>query len=174
MLASWSFARETDLMNPFHKLGLLIARFCLSAWIGGAVLFVINGVRQVTISTFDSTIRNELAVLRFPPYYLFGTVLMVLALLGILMAATSPKARGRMIVVGLLIVASLGVMAYDYNTIYLPMEEMIVPYDKARPAEFMTMHKLSMRYNTAHIALALVASLLVCWPVSTPRTVEST
>src|SRR5262245_19359235 len=64
-----------------QRLSLTIARFALSAGIGGAMLFVVKSVREATSPAFDSVIKNELAALRFPPYYLFGFVLVGLGLI---------------------------------------------------------------------------------------------
>ena len=54
------------------RAALTLARLLLSAWFGAAVLFVVIGVREVTHPGFDSMVRDQLAVLRFPAYYVCG------------------------------------------------------------------------------------------------------
>ena len=48
------------------RLALLVARFASSAWVGAAVLFVINGVQQATSGQFESMTTDQLVLLRFP------------------------------------------------------------------------------------------------------------
>jgi hypothetical protein len=147
------------------RLLLMICRFCLSAWIGAAALFVVNGVRLVTEPAFDTVIRNRQALLRFPPYYLFGFVLLNVALLTLLAGGRSPAVSFRRWLMSvLLVVAALGVMAADYMWVYLPMETMINPPEQPRPAEFIGYHWWSTRLNLLHVGLAFAAALLVSLP----------
>jgi hypothetical protein len=48
------------------RCALLFARFLLAAWFGAATLFVIIGVREVSYPGFESAIRDQLVLLRFP------------------------------------------------------------------------------------------------------------
>ena len=50
----------------------IVLRFSLCSWVGAAVLFVVTGVLQVQTPSFDAAIKNHLAVIRFPAYYIFG------------------------------------------------------------------------------------------------------
>lgn len=148
-----------------HKTCLMLARFCLSAWVGAAALFVVNGVQQATEPEFDSTVKARLALLRFPTYYVFGFVLVGLSLICLAMLWRSNlMARGRQALATLLVAGSLGVMAYDYAQVYSPMARMITPPEQARPAEFHTLHQQSELVNSVHVGLCLAAALLVSWP----------
>jgi len=58
------------------RVPLMLARFLLSAWFGAATLFVIIGVREVRFVGFDSAMRDQLVLLRFPAYYACGFTLL--------------------------------------------------------------------------------------------------
>ena len=146
---------------------LLLARFALSAWVGAAALFVVNGVREVTSTDFDSMTRDRLVALRFPAYYEFGFALVGVALVCLLLtlgARLIPRLRqiAAVVLVGL----ALAVMTYDFKTVYQPLEKMITPPGQARPMEFTRLHERSKAINSLHVGLSLVAALLVCWPAS--------
>ena len=144
---------------------LMLARMCLSAWVGAAALFVVNGVQQVIEPEFDSMVKDRLALLRFPAYYVFGFVLVGLSLMCLATLWRSELiARWRQALAMLLVAGSLGVMAYDYAQVYTPMARMITPPGQARPAEFQTLHWRSKAVNTVHVGLCLAAAILVCWP----------
>lgn len=134
----------------------MLARVLLSAWVGAATLFVINGVRLVTSGHFDSMARDHLSLIRFPPYYLFGFLAVGAGLVFLALARGYP----RKLAVGL-VVSSLILMAVDYFGIYLPLAEMISPPGHVRPAHFNWYHKASMYINTAHVGLCLVAAVLI-------------
>jgi hypothetical protein len=148
------------------RLLLTASRFCLSAWVGAAALFVVNGVRLATAAEFDATARNHFAAIRFPPYYLFGFVLVGAATACLLAARRGlPVARGRVLVAAALSALSGVVMIGDYLLVYLPLLQMITPATSARPAEFVALHHTSELVNIAHVGLAFAAALLVSWPV---------
>lgn len=147
------------------RLALMIARFSLSAWVGAAALFVVNGISQVTHPAFDSVVRNHLVVLRFPAYYLFGFTLVSLGLLGILASGRELlRSRWIRIAAAALTATALAVMLIDYLAIYRPLEAMITPPDGARPAEFVSYHEASKLINLVHVGFVLVAALLICLP----------
>lgn len=145
------------------RFALTITRFASAAWVGAAVLFVINGVQQTTSGKFESITTDQLVLLRFPTYYLMGFILVGLSLLGSVLSRTevSPRQR-RMLIV--LFGLSLIIMLFDYLVIYLPLAEMITPPGKARPQGFQTLHKWSMRVNSFDLLLVLIGSLTACWP----------
>jgi hypothetical protein len=146
---------------------LTIVRLALSAWVGAALLFVVNAVRQVTSEWFDSTTRHQLALLRFPPYYLFGFTLVGLGCAGLLaLTLLEARSRRRWAVALLLAASALVVMLADYWWVYLPLESMLTPPQRAVPADFVKLHRLSELVNTVHLSLALAAALAVDWPES--------
>jgi len=148
---------------------LLLSRFFLSAWVGAAALFVTTSVREVTsgISQLrDSTIRNALVQVRFPSYYLFGFSLVGAAFVCSLLAwkHTTIISKLRLSVSILLMFAALGVMSYDYFQVYLPLEKMVTPAEKAKPAEFVETHEQSKMLNYVDVSLCFVAAILLCYP----------
>jgi hypothetical protein len=54
------------------RLCVLATRLAISFWVGGAILFVITSVAEQRNPQFDSLIRDQLATIRFPLYYIFG------------------------------------------------------------------------------------------------------
>ena len=147
------------------RLCLLLCRFCFSAWVGAAALFVVIGVRQVTSGVFDATVRGQLALLRFPLYYLFGFTLVGLGWLCLLGSRGAGElSRRRWWIATALTTAALVIMGTDYLRVYLPMEQMLTPPDAPRPAEFMELHRISEVINTVHVSLVLAAAVLLNWP----------
>ena len=142
---------------------LMLSRFCLSAWVGAAALFVVNGIRQVMSPQLDSYTKDLLITLRFDPYYVFGFSLVGAGLvLGVI--ASPLFSRARTILFTLLLIAALILMGFDYVRVYRPLLEMITPPGQARPAGFRDLHHLSELINTIHVGLAFVAALTFSWP----------
>lgn len=145
------------------RLALMLVRLAASAWIGAAVLFVINGVSQVTSGKFESITTDQLVLLRFPAYYLMGFLLTGIAFVGAVLSGDQLSFRRRACLLGLFGTAIV-VMIFDYLVVYSPLAAMIDPPGKPRPAEFQTLHRWSMRINTLHIALVLIGALIANWP----------
>lgn len=144
------------------RFALMLARFLLSAWFGAAVLFVIIGVREVTHPGFDSLIRDQLVVLRFPTYYACGFTLLGAAAVSLAACLISGSRRPVMSIALVLTVAALGLMAYDYPFIYSPLAEMVTPPGQVRSPEFRRLHFWSETVNGVQIVCVLAAALLVC------------
>ena len=145
------------------RLALTIARFASSAWVGAAVLFVINGVQQATSGQFESMTTDQLVVLRFPAYYLMGFILVGAACIGSAIAGGQLSFRRRGTLLGLFGLA-LVVMLFDYLVVYLPLAELITPPGKPRTQEFQTLHQWSKVINSVDLSLVLLGAVLVCWP----------
>lgn len=147
---------------------LLLSRLFLSAWVGAAALFVTTSVQEVTselVQLKDSTVRNALVHVRFPSYYLFGFCLVGAAFVcGILAWKQTSISKLRLSICILLMFAALGVMTFDYFRVYLPLEEMVTPVEKARPAEFGEYHERSMLLNYIDVSLCFAAAILLCFP----------
>ena len=145
------------------RVALTVARFVVSAWVGAAVLFVITSVREVRYGGFDSTIRDQLAALRFPPYYAAGFVLIGMGILGAAVARrrlVSPRVTAVLV----LLVAALVLMLADYFWIYGPLEDMITPPGQSKPERFARLHVASEWVNSANVLLCLIAAALLNWP----------
>jgi hypothetical protein len=147
------------------SLALCLARFCVSAWVGAAVLFVIIAVREVTFPQFTSVVKDQLAVIRFPAYYVTGATLLGAAWLGTLAASGHPHlSRGRRVVAAGLLLLALGEMAVDYVWIYRPLEALVTPAGKPRTSEFATLHRWSTWVNVANVVVCAIAAGVLCWP----------
>lgn len=150
----------------FGRLTLTIARFCLSAWVGAAALFVVNGIRLATAPQFDATARNHFAAIRFPSYYLFGFALVAAAAASLFAARRGTAlSRTRLLLAAGLATLSAVVMLGDYLLVYLPLQEMITPASAPRPARFVQLHRISEWINVTHVGFAFLASLLANWPL---------
>lgn len=144
---------------------LFLARFCSSAWIGAATLFVVVGVLEVTKGGFDSTTKDVLVGIRFPPFYLFGATLVTLAWIGACLADFHPHLPGRrraFAIVSLVFVLVL--MFVDYFWIYSELFRMVTPPGQAKPSAFVTYHNASKYINLAGLVLAWVAGIALNWP----------
>lgn len=147
-----------------QRLCLTIARFALSAWIGGAALFVVTSIAEQRSTAFGSEVKNTLAALRFPAYYAFGFVLVGLGLVGgILGVDRRSRRRGWIAIVGCLTVALI-LMVVDYVTIYSPLYAIVTDPSGVRDARFLELHRWSERINTVDVSLCLIAALVACWP----------
>ena len=135
---------------------LFIARFCSSAWIGAAVLFVVVGIREITLGDFDATIEDRLVALRFPAFYFTGVTLVALSWLGAFWAGqeTELTQRRRLIALGALLAVSI-VMALDYFWIYVPLSGMMVRF-----------HEAAKYVNLLGLTLCFAASVALNWPNS--------
>lgn len=147
------------------RCALTVARLALPAWVGAATLFVINGVQQITFPGFDSIVRNQLALLRFPAYYALGFTLVACGFVGTLLARDpsqlSPRRRR---LAAALLAAALIVMLLDYRFVYSPLAAMLSPPDAPRPQNFTTYHRASEAVNTLHVGLVLCAAVVLCLP----------
>jgi len=141
---------------------LMICRFTLAAWVGGAALFVVTSVHEQTFGQFDSLTKDQLATIRFPDYYLFGFALVTAALV----TGWIGLSGKRRIIFTVLTSLALATMLVDYFTVYLPLQDAITPPGQVRTAEFVTLHTRSKHINQVSLTLSLAAGLLVCWPVS--------
>lgn len=152
-----------------QSLCLTLARFCLSAWVGAAGLFVVTSIHEQRSPRLDSSTKDVLALLRFPDYYLFGFALVATGL-GCALAARNHPALGRRrawLAVAL-IAAALLVMLGDYLFVYRPLAASISPPGAPRTPRFETLHAVSEFINHAHVSLCLAAAILLSWTRKTP------
>jgi ABC-type Fe3+ transport system permease subunit len=78
-----------------------------------------------------------------------------------------PKSRriGSLILLALV----MAVMVIDYVLIYQPLLGMVIPPGQAKPAIFASYHDASKWINLAGLALCLIATTLINWPLSSFR-----
>ncbi|MFM7057638.1 MAG: hypothetical protein ACKO2P_12030 [Planctomycetota bacterium] len=131
------------------------------------MLFVITSVAEQVHPRFDSAIRDQLAAIRFPFYYLFcwcclGTHVLTtaaIAWLGRHESRTRPLATAGLATLALLISIA------DHQLVYQPLLRLITPPGKARTQEFTSLHHASRVVNQIHVGLAAVSGILVCLPL---------
>ncbi|MEZ5939974.1 MAG: hypothetical protein R3C18_01195 [Planctomycetaceae bacterium] len=154
------------------------SRFAFSSWVGAAILFVVVGIREITFEGFESPIRDQLVLLRFPAYYAFGFALVGSGLVSLLLATflgesnkscSALKSCGCMRLPIIVALLTLIIMVVDYMWIYLPLESLITPPGSPRTPQFISLHKASMYINMVHVGLAMVVAWRLNWPVA-PRT----
>ena len=150
------------------KIGIMLARLSLAAWIGAASLFVVTGVREVTTENpilNNSPVKDALVGVRFPAYYAFGFTLVVISGIGLLLGHRQAGLSKRQFVVSFsLLVIGLLLMVVDYFWIYQPLLEMVTPAGGAKPAEFVKYHEASKHINVVDLAILLIVTVMICWP----------
>lgn len=162
--------------GKLFSVSLSLLRFVLAAWIGAAVLFVVTSVAEQTSPEFDSVIRDQLATIRFPLYYVFGTACYASAACLALIAFASgpPQTRKRTGVIMGVIAVSAIVYSVDYFRVYSPLQALITPPGQVRTQEFVRLHNLSRHINEAHLSLMLVAGAIAVYPFNVrPEEAES-
>jgi hypothetical protein len=149
------------------RLGLAVARLAAAGWVGAATLFVVTAVREVTFAGFDAATKDQLALLRFPAYYVCGFAVVGIAFVAALTASMGLRPRPKKVVVaaGLLLVTLL-LMAGDFVAVYQPIADMITPPGRVHVAQFRDYHRASVWINVGHVGLCAVAAVLLCWPDS--------
>ncbi|MBX3442872.1 MAG: hypothetical protein KF774_10735 [Planctomyces sp.] len=151
---------------------LCAARLLTAGWVGAAALFVVNGVLEVTSPQFDSLVRDQLVLIRFPAYYLFGFVMVLGGLLATACAGRILPGRRRVIGLVLLTLA-LALMIYDWLRIYSPLQALLSPPGQPRTPDFRVLHVWSEVVNTIDVTLALAAAVVLCWPTRPGGTLPS-
>lgn len=152
-----------------------VLRFSLSAWVGAAILFVVTGVREVTMTDFDAATKNLLAVTRFPAYYAFGfTLVAVAAIASFSLILVDKERRPRKITLLLLSILALIVMYLDHRFIYLPLETMMLDPEGRLQPEFFTYHQRSKYINSFSVGVCLIASFIAACPRPVPAIIDST
>lgn len=146
------------------SLGLMLARFCLSAWIGAAALFVVTSISEQVSTAYGSDVKNVLAAIRFPWYYGFGFSLVGLSLIGGLIGVDRVRQPRRWRTLGVCLALALVLMTVDYVAIYSPLRDIVTNPSGVRDARFQELHRWSEQINTVDVTLCLIAAIAVCWP----------
>jgi len=155
------------------RAALLTARFLLSAWFGAAALFVIIGVREIRFPGFDSAVRDQLVLLRFPAFYVCGFATLACAMLSLVLVLCWGLRRPATWSATALTAISLGLMTYDYPCVYLPLAHMVTPPGQVRPSGFQRLHRWSELVNGVELGCVLAAALMLCAIDATPRRPDS-
>jgi fucose 4-O-acetylase-like acetyltransferase len=144
----------------------MATRLAISFWVGGAILFVITSVAEQRHPQFDSLIRDQLATIRFPLYYIFGWVCLGTTLIASVIAAMLNKdcLRKRLLACCCLALISTAIAVVDYKWVYQPLQVLITPPGQARTQQFVTLHDQSRVINEVHLTIALIAAIVICLP----------
>lgn len=147
--------------------GLSLFRFVSCAWVGGAVLFVVTSVAEQRSPEFTDTIRDQLATIRFPLYYMFAAWAYGLMILGALLffVFADNANRRRAGLIALLLLASTSILVLDYVMIFQPLQAEIIPPGKPRTEEFDRLHTLSRYANQTHLLILLAAASFAVQPL---------
>lgn len=147
------------------RAALFLARFCSSAWIGAATLFVIVGVLEVTRGGFDSTTKDILVGIRFPPFYAAGMILLMVAWGGACLAEYHPELSTRRRAMAILsLLVGLALLFIDYNWIYSPLSAMVNPPGQAKPMAFVKLHEASKYINLVGLVFSWIAAIALNLP----------
>ena len=153
-------------LRLMQKISITIARVALSAWIGAATLFVVTSISEQTSNASEMTldVKNHLAALRFPWYYLFGFVLVGAGLISSAIGFSGSQNRRRRGIIIAILGLALALMVTDYVVIYSPLQDIVTRSDGVRDARFAELHRWSEQINTVDVTFCLMAAIAVCWP----------
>ncbi len=149
------------------SISIFALRFLLPAWIGAAILFVITSVAEQTSRFIDTFTRDQLATIRFPLYYKFGTVIYAVSVVSCIVAwkTSGAACHKRAVMVLVLMAVSTVIFALDYFVVYSPLQALIIPAGQVRTQEFVRLHNLSRHANELHLLITLAAAVLVTMPL---------
>lgn len=144
------------------RICLSLQRFLLPAWVGAAILFVVTSVAEQQFPDFASSIKNQLALIRFPKYYAFGFVFLVASLVcSVVRLISGVRDKSTIIVFALLAIVNL-MMVADFLWVYRPLADIMVDLLRPRDDEFAKYHQISKYMNAVEIVLCIVAAIIVC------------
>jgi hypothetical protein len=138
---------------------LAFLRFCLSAWVGIGVFFVLVLINLRQSKVFSDEALLEHPRILFPLYYSFEFMLLGTALLCAIACLAHPQfTRGRKATLLALLTAAVGLATWDFAGIYQPLIVMMTK--KPLPADFQSLHSLSRSVNGTILALSFIAAWL--------------
>lgn len=146
-----------------RSLCLMLFRFCPTAWVGAAALFVLATIGMARSTEIDAELTMTLTAIRFPVYYAMEFTLLTVALVAGLACCKSPElGRRRGTIAVVLVGVALAAAVADYFFIYSPLSEMM--QEKTLTAAFHVKHKASKHVNSTIVLVSLLAALLANWP----------
>ncbi len=141
---------------------LAVQRLLLSAWVGAAILFVVTSVAEQKFAGFTGGTKNQLALIRFPRYYVFGFAALAISLLcSIIRLLAGERDRRTQAVFGLLLVAA-ALIVLDYVLVYSPLADLMTDLHRPRDEVFQRYHQMSKYVNAAGLLLAGAAAVIAC------------
>jgi hypothetical protein len=141
------------------RICLAFLRFCLSAWVGIGVFFVVVVISLRQSELFTAQVKFDHPRVLFPLYYSFELMLLGTALLCSVACLAHPEfTRGRKATLLALVIAAVALAVWDFASIYQPLIAMMAK--KPLPAEFQALHSLSRWINGAVLVLSFIAAWL--------------
>jgi hypothetical protein len=139
-------------------------RFCLGAWVGIAVFFVMAVIDLRQSNLFAEETKFNHPKVLFPLYYGFELALLLPALLCAFAGLWNAKlGRARRFMLLLLVAVAVALALWDYGVIYrdlLAMMNGTMPL----PPTFHGLHRLSRSLNTAIVGAIAAATVLALFP----------
>ncbi|MEO2034325.1 MAG: hypothetical protein ABGZ35_19790 [Planctomycetaceae bacterium] len=149
--------------SPVAVGALVVMRLMLAAWVGAAVLFVLTSVAEQMFTEFNSTVRDQLATIRFPLYYATGITCCTLTLA----AGVLCRSLSRRLTAALVLATLAGIVfGLDYWFVYRPLQELIIPAGQPRTEQFTQLHTWSRNVNALHLLLVLTAAVQAALPLT--------
>ena len=142
-----------------NRICLALARLASAMWVGAAVLFVVTSITEQIHPSIDVATKDTLALIRFPWYYGMGATL--LAISAVASGCLARRDRWYAIAATLL-AAALLLMAIDYVSIYMPLQEVMRSPETSRGDSFQRLHTWSEWINSAGLMLATAGAILLC------------
>jgi hypothetical protein len=147
------------------RLCLAILRFCLSAWVGIAIFFVVLVIDLRMSDLFTEDIKFEHPKVLFPLYYRFELSFLVPALIcAVATMWNGTLGRGRRIAILQFLLLATALVAWDLARIYPRLVELMSVRTKPMPPEFQALHRLSMWLNVGMLVATAAATLLALIP----------
>jgi len=139
---------------------LALLRFCLCAWVGAAVLFVITGIREIVSPRFQPATKNLLAAVRFPAYYCVGLTLIGTALVCAVLQYRRCQSRSMGNVLVILPALAVLLMIVDWFFVFSPLLELMNDPDARERPGFTRYHNWSMSVNAVSVGLCAVSAVI--------------
>lgn len=138
-----------------------VARSCFTLWCGGAILFVWVTVQEIFSGRFESMVLDQMVLIRFPLYYLFGMGLLPLGVASLLALFKQAGATRALHLAFWLAAWGLILLLIDFFYIYRPLREMLLPIGVPRPAHFRLYHQISEITNGLILLFNTAAALIL-------------
>ena len=139
-------------------------RFCLSAWLGIAIFFVMVAVGLHHSPHFDQPVKFNFPRVLFPLYYAWEFSLLGAGLLcacvGMGNAKLGKLRRGTILAA---LAAAVGLALFDYTTVYHQLVVMMETPTEIPAARFVELHEMSRSLNKLVMVLTAIAATLAHW-----------
>ncbi len=148
-----------------QRVVLAFLRFCLSAWVGIAIFFVMVVIDLRHSKLFDDEVKFNHPKILFPLYY--GCEFALLGPAFVCAGVGLRKARlprGRAWALLAFVTVALAIAVWDYTIVYRSLMAMMT--SNVLPAEFIRLHQQSRWLNEAGLGVSIVAAILALWPES--------